>query len=98
MEPNNRPIGVFDSGVGGLTVLEHLRTLMPNEHFLYIADLAHVPFGSKSLSEIWDINDQLFDFLIDCGTKMIVIACNTSSAVALEHDKGKYKTLSKSSR
>jgi glutamate racemase len=84
------PIGIFDSGLGGLTVLKELQQMLPNETFIYVADTARVPFGSKTKSEIFEINDQIFNFLLKQDVKLIVIACNTSSAVALEHDKKLY--------
>ncbi len=77
------PIGVFDSGIGGLTVLRALRARMPNERFLYLGDTARLPYGSKSPETIQRYSLQASEFLINRGIKCLVIACNTASAVAL---------------
>ncbi len=84
MNPNSAPIGVFDSGVGGLSVLRHLLRLMPDEHYLYLGDSARVPYGSKSPETVQLFARQCTQFLLDRGVKLIVVACNTASAVALE--------------
>lgn len=78
------PIGVFDSGVGGLSVYLHLKTLMPNERFIYYADTANVPYGSKSGDEILLLTLQAVARLCKRGCKLIVIACNSASAHALK--------------
>ena len=77
-------IGVFDSGVGGLTVLKELMQKLPKENFIYLGDTAHLPYGEKSQESIirYSIDNTLF--LIKKNVKMIVIACNTASAYALE--------------
>lgn len=77
------PIGVFDSGVGGLSVLTSLRQALPQEDFLYLADSAHAPYGEKSPDYIRARCFALCDFLLRQGVKAIVIACNTATAVAL---------------
>jgi glutamate racemase len=77
------PIGVFDSGVGGLSVLTTLRQALPQEDFLYLADSAHAPYGEKSSEYIRARCFSLCDFLLQHGVKAIVIACNTATAVAL---------------
>lgn len=77
------PIGVFDSGVGGLTVLRALRTLLPHEDFIYVGDTARVPYGSKSPETVRRFALEISSFLKKRGVKMIVAACNTVSAVAL---------------
>lgn len=77
------PIGVFDSGVGGLSVLTALRQVLPQEDFLYLADSAHAPYGEKSPDYIRARCFALCDFLLRKGVKAIVIACNTATAVAL---------------
>jgi len=87
---DNRPVGIFDSGIGGFTVLHQLKQLLPRESFIYVADNANRPFGDKSLEEILQINDKIISYLLNKDVKMIVIACNTSSALALEYDKRKY--------
>lgn len=78
------PIGVFDSGVGGLSVCLHLKALMPNERFIYYADTANVPYGSKSGDEILLLTLQAVARLCKRGCKLIVIACNSASAHALK--------------
>ena len=78
-----RPIGVFDSGVGGLTVLRELRRQAPPERLLYIADLAHFPYGPRSQHDVRRLALGLIDLLAGMDTKLVVIACNTASAAAL---------------
>ncbi|MGH7686600.1 MAG: glutamate racemase [Candidatus Dormibacteria bacterium] len=78
-----RPIGVFDSGVGGLTVLRELRRQAPAERLVYIADLAHFPYGPRSQAEVRGLALGLIDHLAGLDTKLVVIACNTASAAAL---------------
>jgi len=80
------PIGVFDSGLGGLTVLNVLEKILPQESFLYFGDTAHVPYGTKSAKTVTQYSRHILDFFLEQGTKAVVIACNTASAVA-------YKTL-----
>lgn len=77
------PIGIFDSGVGGLTVYRALHDRLPNEHFIYLGDTARVPYGTKSLATVerYAIENSLF--LASRGIKMLVVACNTASALAL---------------
>jgi glutamate racemase len=79
-----RPIGVFDSGVGGLTVLSALRTTLPNERFLYLGDTARLPYGSKSPETVRRYARQAAGKLVERGVKLLVIACNTASAVAVD--------------
>ncbi len=81
--PNEAPIGVFDSGVGGLSVYQHLRQLLPNERFIYYADTKNVPYGNKSGDEILLLTLQAVARLCKRGCKLIVIACNSASAYAL---------------
>jgi glutamate racemase len=76
-------IGVFDSGVGGLTVLKEIVGLMPREHTVYLGDTARVPYGTRSASTIKKYALQTTGFLVSKGVKMLVVACNTSAAVAL---------------
>jgi glutamate racemase len=78
-------IGVFDSGVGGLSVLRHICALLPQEHLLYLADQAHVPYGPRSLAEIHRFSEGITHFLLAQGAKLIVVACNTASGAALTH-------------
>jgi glutamate racemase len=80
----SQPIGVFDSGVGGLTVLKHLIHSMPGEEFVYLGDTARVPYGNKSPDTIRHYTRQCVNFLLSFDVKAIVIACNTASALALD--------------
>lgn len=79
-----KPIGVFDSGVGGLTVLRALRSVLPHENFIYLGDSARAPYGSKSSDVIVRYTRESVAFLCARGVKMVVIACNSASAVALD--------------
>ncbi len=81
----NSPIGIFDSGVGGLSVLRAIHKQMPGEKLLYFADQGHVPYGPRSLEEIRRFSEAITQFLLDKGAKLIVVACNTASAAALHH-------------
>lgn len=81
---NTAPIGVFDSGVGGLTVAREIMRHLPNEDIVYFGDTARVPYGSKSRDNIIRYSRQIIHFLKTKGVKAIVIACNTASALALE--------------
>jgi glutamate racemase len=77
------PIGIFDSGVGGLTVYRALHNRLPNEHFVYLGDTARVPYGTKSLATVERYAIENSAFLASRGIKMLVVACNTASALAL---------------
>lgn len=79
---NNLPIGIFDSGVGGLTVMRELRRLLPAENLVYLGDTARVPYGNKSHATVTRYAIEDVQFLLGKGVKMIVIACNTASAIA----------------
>jgi glutamate racemase len=81
---DERPIGVFDSGVGGLTVLDALRSRLPGEQFMYLGDTARLPYGSKSPETVRRYARQAAGRLVERGVKLLVIACNTASAVAVD--------------
>lgn len=83
----SKPICLFDSGIGGLTVLKKLLTKFPNEHYIYLADLARVPFGDKTKEEIKTIGGEIIEWLLKFSPKLIIMACNTSSALVLEEHK-----------
>lgn len=85
----NAPIGVFDSGVGGLTVAREIMRQIPNEKIIYFGDTARVPYGSKSRETILKYSEQIVRFLRTKEVKAIVIACNTASALALEEIQNK---------
>jgi glutamate racemase len=79
-----QPIGVFDSGLGGLTVVRHLHRILPDEDIVYFGDTARVPYGSKSRDAIVRFSRENCRFLVEHSVSMIVVACNTSSAIALD--------------
>ena len=83
-------IGVFDSGIGGVTVLKELLKVLPNEKYIYYSDTINNPYGDKTNEEIINISDNIVQFLIDKGCTIIVIACNTASAIAKEYLRNKY--------
>jgi glutamate racemase len=77
------PIGIFDSGVGGLSVLRAIRAHMPEESVLYFGDQGHIPYGPRSMQQIRDFSEAITRFLLERGAKIIVVACNTASAASL---------------
>jgi glutamate racemase len=81
--PEEHPVGVFDSGVGGLSILRELQRALPHEDFIYLADQAHVPYGSRSLDEVLRFSQGITRYLLAQNAKLIVVACNTASAAAL---------------
>jgi glutamate racemase len=84
------PIGIFDSGVGGLTVARAVRDQLPNESILYVGDTAHSPYGPKPIAEVRGYSLEALDFLVDQGVKLLVIACNTASAAMLRDARERY--------
>jgi glutamate racemase len=76
-------IGVFDSGVGGLSVLRQIQRQFPQENLIYLADQQHVPYGPRPLVQVRQFSEAITRFLLDQGAKLIVVACNTASAAAL---------------
>ncbi len=80
---DNRPIGVFDSGLGGLTVVKAVKELLPNESIIYFGDTARLPYGVKSQSLVEQYSKEIIKFLLDKNAKAIIIACNTATAMAL---------------
>lgn len=87
---NNQPIGIFDSGLGGLSVLCELKKLLPNENFIYFGDSANVPYGEKSKEELVSFSRNILDYFDSREVKMALMACNTSSAVTLPVVKNEY--------
>lgn len=83
-------IGFFDSGMGGLSVLQEARRLLPQEQFLYYADEAHVPYGEKTQEEVIAYVDEAVRFMVEKGVKAIVIACNTATSVAINRLRARY--------
>ena len=86
----DKPIAVFDSGVGGISVLRHIHELLPNEQLLYMADSKYAPYGNKSAAEIQERCFEITDFLIAKNAKAIVVACNTATAAAIDMMRAKY--------
>ncbi|OGC03886.1 glutamate racemase [candidate division WOR-1 bacterium RIFOXYA12_FULL_43_27] len=86
----NSPIGLFDSGVGGLTVLAEVLKQLPHENAIYLADTARVPYGGRSPAEILKINCEILNFFAGEGVKLVIMACGTSSAIAYQKVKDQY--------
>ena len=87
---NNNPIGVFDSGIGGLTVLKKIIEILPNEKYIYYADTDNVPYGTKPKEEVKEYINEAVKFLISKNVKAIVIACNTATSIAVKELREKY--------
>jgi len=85
-----RPVGVFDSGVGGLTVLRELRRQLPGERLVYLADLAHFPYGPRYQDEVRGFAHRIIEYLATHDAKLVVIACNTATAAALDSARERY--------
>ena len=79
------PIGIFDSGIGGISVLRAIREQMPEEAILYFGDQGHIPYGPRPMQQIRDFSEAIARFLLEHGAKIIVVACNTASAAALTY-------------
>ena len=90
---SNAPVGVFDSGVGGLSVLGEIRALLPQESLLYVADSGHVPYGDKSAEFICARSQAIAEFLLGQGAKALVLACNTATAAAISELRSAYPQL-----
>jgi glutamate racemase len=88
---STQPIGVFDSGIGGLTVAKAIAKALPNENIIYFGDTEHMPYGDKSEQHILGYCDRIAEFLIEKKVKILVIACNSASSVAYYHLKEKYQ-------
>ncbi len=88
---NNQAIGIFDSGVGGLSVLQHIQQLLPNETIIYIADNGYAPYGCKTNEHVKQRSQIIIDYFISQGVKAIVIACNTATAAIIEYFRQQYE-------
>ena len=86
-------IGVFDSGIGGLTVLDELINIIPNEDYIFYADSNNNPYGEKSDEELYNITSKIVDYLKEKGCRIIVIACNTATTRCIKYLRDKYKDL-----
>lgn len=91
---SQQPIGIFDSGVGGLSVLRAIRAELPHEDVLYFGDQAHIPYGSRGKDAVRDFSVGITRFLLNQGAKLIVVACNTASAAALHELRIKFPDVS----
>lgn len=89
---NNSPIGVFDSGVGGISIWKEIHQLLPNESSIYLADSINAPYGQKSKQEIIDLCFKNTDLLLNKGCKLIVVACNTATTNAIKQLRATYNT------
>jgi glutamate racemase len=94
MSSTTNPIGVFDSGVGGLSVLRAIRAQMPEESILYFGDQGHVPYGPRSMEQIQNFSEGITKFLLDHNSKIVVVACNAASAAALNFLRGRFPEVS----
>ena len=90
MAVNDAPIGIFDSGVGGLTVARAVIDQLPNESIIYVGDTANTPYGPKSIQEVRELALAVMDRLVDEGVKLLVIACNSASAAVLRDARERY--------
>ena len=88
---DNRPIGVFDSGVGGMTVLKAMKEKLPEENFIYLGDTKRFPYGSKSKQTIIELTKNGIDFLLKQNVKLVVIACGTATSQALKEVQNNYQ-------
>jgi glutamate racemase len=84
MENRQKPIGIFDSGLGGLTVVKAVRDILPNENIIYLGDTARVPYGNKSKETVERYSLEISHFLVARGAKLIIIACNSSSSLGID--------------
>ena len=87
---DNRPIGIFDSGLGGITVLNELKKTLPQENYIYLGDTLNFPYGSKTKEQIIEFSEKNTQYLKSQNVKMIVIACGTATSQALDEIKSKY--------
>lgn len=90
---NNAPIGIFDSGMGGLSVWRNIRAALPDESLLYYADAAHCPYGDRGHDEILGYVEEVVRQMLGRGVKMVVVACNTATAAAIGHIRGEYPNI-----
>jgi glutamate racemase len=87
------PVGIFDSGVGGLSVLRAIRAQMPGASVIYFGDQGHIPYGPRPMEQIRDFSETITRFLLDQDAKIIIVACNTASAAALKHLREKFPDI-----
>lgn len=90
MDKSFLPVGVFDSGIGGVSVLRQMTALMPQENFIYLGDTANAPYGTKSHDEIMRLSVCCAEYLVLRGIKALVVACNTATSVCIDHLRARY--------
>ena len=90
LDKRDKPIGVFDSGVGGISVLKEAVKLLPKEDFIYFGDSKNAPYGTKKVEEVIELSFTAVDFLLKHGVKAVVVACNTATSAAIESLRQKY--------
>ena len=90
---NNAPIGIYDSGLGGLTVWREVRRLLPEESLLYLGDGKNCPYGSRPREEVRALADAAVAWLVEEGCKLVVVACNTATAAAIDFLRANYAAL-----
>jgi glutamate racemase len=88
---DNRPIGIFDSGVGGLSILKEVQKLLPLENFIFVADQANVPYGGKTQAQLQCYTDKIMTFLVQENVKAVIVACNTATVYVIDFLREKYK-------
>ncbi|MDF2502926.1 glutamate racemase [Clostridium sp.] len=93
MEIQNRPIGFFDSGVGGISVLKEAMKILPNESFIYYGDSKNAPYGTKTVDAVRQLSFQVSEFLIEKHIKALVVACNTATSAAIKDLRIKYRNI-----
>lgn len=93
MDKRDKPIGFFDSGVGGISVLKEAIKLLPKEDFVYFGDSKNAPYGTKEVEEVIELSFEAVDFLLSHGVKAVVVACNTATSAAIEPLRKGYKNI-----
>ena len=93
MRTELRPVAVFDSGLGGISVLRYIRRAMPNENYIYYGDSAHAPYGTKSPEEIRELTGAVMKKVLDLGAKAVLIACNTATGMAVDELRKQYADI-----
>jgi glutamate racemase len=88
---DNRPIGIFDSGVGGLSILVEVQKLLPLESFIFVADQAHIPYGGKTQEQLREYTDRIMAFFFQKNVKAVIVACNTATVYTIDFLREKYK-------
>jgi len=87
---DNSPIGIFDSGVGGLSVLAEIKKVLPSENFVFLADQSHFPYGAKTKRQLENLSERITNFLVNYYIKLLIIACNTATCHALDYLRSKF--------